>query len=145
MAFVAAAAPLVPPCRPALAVSTRSSAFTATAQRGGAAPVPLCQRRRGSSRGDGAAVMNIKKKTPGNTRFDGKVASTNDALGAPGTSGAPAVAGGGGKGFTRAAEIVNGRYAMIGFVAGLAVELGTGISIYSQVKAPAELLLSRLF
>lgn len=142
MAFVAAAAVLAPTHRPGAAVSTRSSAFTAATPHGGAARVPPCQPRRC---GGGEVVMDIKKKTPGNTRFDGKVASTNDALGAPGTSGAPAVAGGSGKGFTRAAEIVNGRYAMIGFVAGLAVELGTGISIYSQVKAPAELLLGRLF
>ncbi|GAB0490682.1 hypothetical protein MMPV_001919 [Pyropia vietnamensis] len=139
MAFVAAAAAFSPSRRPTAAVSSRSSAFTA------APCAPVCQPRRSGGGGSAGVVMDIKKKTPGNTRFDGKVASTNDALGAPGTSGAPAVPGGGGKGFTRAAEIVNGRYAMIGFVAGLAVELGTGISIYSQVKAPAELLLSRLF
>lgn len=131
MAFVSAAAALAPPHRPAAAVSARSSAFTPPPAAARAAVAP--------PRGGGGGVVMAAKKTPGNTRFDGKVASTNDALGAP------AVEGGDGKGWTRAAEIVNGRYAMIGFVAGLAVELGTGASIYSQVKAPAELLLSTLF
>jgi len=68
-------------------------------------------------------------------RFDNKVASTQDKLGAPSVA-----QGSTGKGFTRMAEIINGRYAMIGFIAGLAVELGTGRSIYEQVKLPLELV-----
>lgn len=132
MAFVSTAAALAPSRRPVAAVSARASTFT-TRPAAAAAQVTVAP-----PRGGGGVVM-AANKTPGNTKFDGKVASTNDALGAP------AVEGGDGKGWTRAAEIVNGRYAMIGFVAGLAVELGTGASIYSQVKAPAELLLSTLF
>lgn len=52
------------------------------------------------------------------------------------------------QGWTRFSEVVNGRGAMIGFAAGLVVELATGQSIYSQVAAlgslPAELV-SKVF
>jgi len=48
------------------------------------------------------------------------------------------------QGWTRFSEVVNGRGAMIGFAAGLVVELATGQSIYNQViglgSLPAELI-----
>jgi len=122
MAFIGSAAALPLGARPApLAVSARTSAFTAARV---APPPPAAAPAR---------LAMMAGKPP--NRFDNKVASTQDKLGAPSVA-----QGSTGKGFTRMAEIINGRYAMIGFIAGLAVELGTGRSIYEQVKLPLELV-----
>lgn len=129
MAFVGAAvaAPASAAARPAAAaVSARSSTF--------AAPLSLSAAPVGARAGATMAVGEDPKR-----KFS-KVARDAEAKIAA-QSNRP-------QGWTRFSETVNGRGAMIGFAAGLVVELATGQSIYSQVATLGELpfdLLSKVF
>ncbi|OSX72149.1 hypothetical protein BU14_0463s0011 [Porphyra umbilicalis] len=123
MAFVGSAVALPTAARPATAaVSARTSTFVA----------PLSLAAAPAARG--AAVMMVGED-PQNRKFN-KVARDAEAK-IEAQSNRP-------QGWTRFSEVVNGRGAMIGFAAGLVVELATGQSIYNQViglgSLPAELI-----
>lgn len=128
MAFVGSAVAFPAAGRPtsAAAVSARTSTFTA----------PLSLATPATTR-HGVPTMMVGEDPK---RKFGKIARDADAK-INAQSNRP-------QGWTRFSEVVNGRGAMIGFAAGLVVELATGQSIYSQVAAlgslPAELV-SKVF